>query len=128
MDRTMWFPPWAKQFLRLALCLSAAAGCAGLAESPEDISPLLTLPDFVQKPSSNPAPVVRAAYPNPSVLTPASTKNDERDEVIAAPPAGIASSLKVKLMGPEIAAVGATVTYQITVQNGGPRSATNVRL
>jgi uncharacterized repeat protein (TIGR01451 family) len=128
MERTRWFPAWAKLSLRLALCLAATAGCAGLAESPEDISPYLTLPDFVQKPSSNPAPAIRAAYPAPSVTNPAITKNDERDEVIAAPPAGVASSLKVTLKGPETAAVGAAVTYQITVQNCGPRPATNVRL
>src|SRR5437879_11865046 len=37
------------QFTHLGLLLVTLVGCAGLAESPEEISPILTLTDFVQK-------------------------------------------------------------------------------
>src|SRR5262249_53723376 len=91
--------------------LVTLAGCAGLPESPEEVSPLLTLPDFAQKAVTNPPPVNRAAYQaSPEPAKPSGGQDS------------ISSVLKVTLKGPESVAEGAPANYEIAIHNIGTQA------
>src|SRR5258708_2724913 len=114
----------------LGLALLTLVGCAGLAESPEEISPIFTLPDFVQKSVIDPSSVER---PPPPISPTFPAHPDNANKLATQPVENLKPTKDIKdgtiqlfQEVPAVIVLGQDVPCKLTITNRGKEAIRNL--